>query len=54
MIYVQFIVRCPLYLDPGVLAVHRDAEVVGGGEGVQPGQDEAGEAGEDDCGEAQC
>ena len=53
-IYVQFSVLCPLYLYPGVLAVHGDAEVVGGGEGVQPGQGEAGKAGEDDWSEAQC
>ena len=40
-----------LYLYPGVLAVHGDAEVVGGGEGVQPGQGEGGETGEGDCSE---
>ena len=54
MIYVQIIVLCLLYLYPGVLAVHRDAEVISGGEGVQPGQGDAGEAGEDDCCSAQC
>ena len=36
------------YLYPGVLAVHGDAEVVSGGEGVQPAQAETEEAEEED------
>ena len=42
------------YLYPGVLAVHRDAEVVSGGEGVEPGQGDGGEADEDNCSADYC
>ena len=43
-----------VYLNSAVLAVHGDAEVVCGGDGVQPGHAEGGEAEEDAGCEGQC
>ena len=43
----QLSLQISVYLYPGVLAVHGDAEVVCGGDGVQPGHAEGGEAEEE-------